>query len=107
MSFPLRQMTSPLGFPHHVEIVLSTFARRNNGVFIVTPAAPPRRETLDIYCAFDAATLPAAIAAAQNAFLEATDTEIRCFSCSDFDSAHLSRISRAARIFGERRYSSR
>ncbi len=107
MSLPLRQTASPLDFPQHVEIVLSTFARRNNGVFIVALAAPPRRGALDIYCAFDEATLPAAIAAVHHAFREATDTPVRCFSVQDFDSAYLNRVSRAARVFGERRYSAR
>jgi hypothetical protein len=108
MQANLNKSCSPLDFPQHVEVVLSTFARRHNGVFIVNPnlAARSHRKMLDIYCAFSEETLSQAISAAQNAFA-GMHVEARCYSCSDFDSEFLTRVSRGARVFGERRYASR
>ena len=114
--FPLfRNATSSAhssGLPRHVEVVLTTFARGNRGLFILDGPAigtdPDRTgNALDVYCLFDEAKLPQALSTARSVLANVTGMKISYHSSVGSDGSLLNYLSRRAKVFGERRMSLR
>jgi hypothetical protein len=89
--------------------MLSMFARRNSGLFIVDG---PKQDDgaakgLDVYCVFGQEALPYALLAARNAMSAVAEFEVRYHACRDSDGPMLNAICARARVFGERRRAAR
>ena len=98
--------------PRPVDILLTTFARRNHGLFILDgPAigADPDRtgNALDVYCLFDQAMLPQALSTARSALANVSGMKISYHSSVSSDGSLLNHLSRRAKVFGDRRLSRR
>jgi hypothetical protein len=93
------------------EIMLSIFARRNNGLFILDGPKPLSAEgaakALDVYCVFDQEALPYALLAARNAVSGMDGLDVRFHACRESDGALLNSICGRSRVFGERRRAAR
>jgi hypothetical protein len=89
------------------ELILSVFARRNSGLFILDgpKAAGPdgAAKGLDVYCVFGQEALPYALLAARNAVPGVAGLDVRYHACRDSDGALLNPICARSRVFGERR----
>jgi hypothetical protein len=102
--------TVGLDLPQHAQILLSIFARRHGGLFILDgPRTSPEasRSVLDVYCVFVPLTLQQAQLTAQNALSSLGRLQVNIRPGSDLDGAALNQICRRARVFGERRRLSR
>ena len=112
MSFFARRQASAsqaASVPRSAQIILRAFARANGGLFILDGPAigtdPDRRgDELDIYCVFDPARTPDAIAAAQGA-LSGTlpGAKLSIFGKRDMSGELMTYVSRRGVVLGERR----
>ncbi len=93
------------------ELMLSIFARRNNGLFIVDGPRPAdldgESKGVDVYCVFGQEALPYALLAARNAISGLAGLEVRYHACRDSDGPLLNAICARSRVFGERRRAAR
>jgi hypothetical protein len=91
------------------EVLLASFARANQGLFILDgpaigtdPDRPPGPE-LDVYCRFEPQLMAQAMAAARNALAPLRDWQIFYHRGDAFVGELLTYISRRAHVLGERR----
>jgi hypothetical protein len=89
--------------PRRVEVVLTTFARGNRGLFTLDGPAigtdPGRTgNALDVYCLFDEATLPRALSTARSTLANVTGMKISYHSCASSDGSLLNKLSRRAKV---------
>jgi hypothetical protein len=108
----LRKSSADGRRPDHLrqaEVLLASFARANQGLFILDGPAigtDPDRPTgpqLDVYCRFDPPLMARAIAAARTALEPLRNFEITYHRGDAFVGELLTYISRRAHVLGDRR----
>jgi hypothetical protein len=96
------------GLPRTVEIVLATFARGNDGCFIVDGPAigtdPSRKgSALDVYCVFGPDRIENALNTARGAFANVPGVQLTLLRKSEVADSLMNFVSKRGKVFGDRR----